>query len=360
MIGVFYIKSYIGEKLKAGSVISMKKEENRKLIKKIESLINPKDSATISFFSEFTKNLPKKTQDKYQEKGSKKIPYMGFIVDPYCFFLAYKITNTSAAQDMLPEGYELAETSLYKGGDKYPMAIAAVFTARTSAFSGMRLEFYIIARNRETGLLSWIISDYETNTNSHDPKAGFGGFSTSTAVYTISPYGELLVDIKNRENDNEFILTADIKNGETRELDESLWIEGNLSVDYGGNLKTDAPSHFTLIFDPVLMKEAVNIPIKNIQIESNSYLNNIIDPIKPVDAVLFPYTQHFVIKQDLKKYEIQKESDLYPHIKTFLDRTGFKTMSGDDIKKPIFRSMKLSFLITTGIIITLLILLLIK
>ncbi|MGB5912630.1 MAG: hypothetical protein WBH31_15665 [Promethearchaeia archaeon] len=307
--------------------------------------------------SSFSKSLPKKTQHKFSESGKKKIPYMGFIVDPYSFFLFYKITNTSAAQEMLPDGYELAEASVFKKDAKFPIAIASVFTARTSGFIGMRVEFYIIARNKETGSLSWIICDYETNTNSYDPKNGFCGYTCDPAVYTTTYFGELLVDIKNRTNNKEFIVSVDLEKGDSRELDESLWIEGNLIVDYGGELKSDFSEPFSLIFDPDMIKEAVAIPLERVSIKANSYLSNIIDPFKPVDAVIFPYSQHFIIKQDLQKYAVKNQKDLVLQIKSFLSRTGFKIMSGSDIKKPIYGMVLISYLVLISTIVFLLILL---
>ena len=95
------------------------------------------------------------------KKGSEQIPYMGFIVDPYCLFLAYQIKDIDKAQTFLPDAYEIAEASIFDKGIKKPIVIVSGFSARTSAFIGMRLEFYIIARHKKTGLLSWIITDYE-------------------------------------------------------------------------------------------------------------------------------------------------------------------------------------------------------
>jgi len=335
----------------------MNQEEYRNFIKKTESLVKPQDVTAISFLSSFSKALPKKTQHKFTQSGKKKVPYMGFIIDPYSLFLSFKIINTSAAQEMLPDGYELAEASLFKKDAKFPMAIASVFTARTSGFIGMRVEFYIIARNKETGLLSWIICDYETNTNSYDPKNGFCGYTCDPAVYTTTYFGELLVDIKNRTNNKEFIVSVDLEKGDSRELDESLWIEGNLIVDYGGDLKSDFSEPFSLIFDSDMVKEAINIPLEHVSIKANSYLGNIIDPVKPVNAIIFPYSQHFIIKQDLQKYAVKNQKDLDLQIKSFLSRTGFKAMSGDDIKKPIYRMILISYLVLISIIVFLLILL---
>jgi len=333
----------------------MDQEEKRDFIKKTESLVKPQDVTAISFLSSFSASLPKKTQHKFTESGKKKVPYMGFIVDPNSFFLSFKITNTSAAQEMLPDGYELAEASIYKDDEKYPMAIASVFTARTSGFIGMRIEFYVIARNKETGMLSWIICDYETNTNSYDPKNGFCGYTCDPALFTTTYYGELMVDIKNRTQNKEFILSADLKKQDTRELDESLWIEGNFIVDYGGEIKSEFSEPFTLIFDSDMVKEAINIPIEQVSIKANSYLANIIDPFKPVSALFFPHSQHFIIRQDLQKYGVKNQQDLDSEIKTFLTRTGFKGMLGDDIKKPIYGMVCISYIVLITIIVLLLI-----
>jgi hypothetical protein len=335
--------------------MKMNQEEYRNFIKKTESLVKPKDVTAISFLSSFSKTLPKKTQHKFTKSGQKRIPYMGFIVDPYSVFLSFKITNTSAAQEMLPEGYELAEASFFKNEAKLPMAIASVFTARTSGFIGMRVEFYIIARNKETGLLSWIICDYETNTNSYDPKNGFCGYTCDPAVFASTYFGELLVDIKNRTKNKEFIVSVDLEKGDLRELDESLWIEGNLIVDYGGELKSNFSEPFSLIFYPDMVKEGVNIPLEHVSIKANSYLGKIIDPVKPVNAVIFPYSQHFIIKQDLQKYAVKNQKDLDLQIKSFLSGTGFKAMSGGDIKKPIYGMVVISYLVLISIIIFLLI-----
>ncbi len=332
----------------------MDQEEYRNFAKKTESLVKPKDVTAISFLSSFSASLPKKTQHKFTKSGQKRIPYMGFIVDPYSLFLCFKITNTSEAQEMLPDGYELAETSFYKNDAKFPMAIASVFTARTSGFIGMRIEFYVIARNKETGLLSWIICDYETNTNSYDPKNGFCGYTCNPAVFATTYSGELLVDIKNPTNNKEFVVSVDLGKNGSRELDESLWIEGNLIVDYGGELKSEFSDPFSLLFDPNMIKEAVNIPLEHVSIKANSYLGNIIDTLKPVYAAIFPYSQHFIIKQDLPKFAVKNQTDLELQTKEFLSRTGDKAMSGEDIKKPIYGMIKISYLVLIGIIVYLL------
>ena len=334
-------------------------KENRNFVRKTEALVRPEDVTAISFLGDFNRFLPKKIQQTMMEKGSRKIPYMGFIVEPYCFFMAYKITDVAEAQKMLPDGYEIAEARAFAKGPKYPMMILSAFTARTSAFIGTRLEYYIIARNRETGLLSWIISDYETNTNSHDPRNGFCGYSSEPTVFTTNPYGELIIEFRNSGRGKAFSITADLTKGETAELDQELWVEGNLSIDYGGELKDASSKNFSLIFDPVLMKEARRLPIDRLDIIENSYLDTIIEWEKPVCAAYFPFSQHFIIKQNMRREELRAEKDLISLINEFTGSRGYKTMKGDDLKKPIFRGMLISGLVNLGIIAVLLLILLI-
>jgi hypothetical protein len=256
---------------------------------------------------------------------------------------------------MLPRGYELAETSVFKDQSACPMVIISAFSARTSAFIGNRLEFYIIARRKDTGRISWIITDYETNTNSYDPKNCFSGYTSDPAVFTTTPYGELLADFTGKKNGKRFSLSADVEKGEWRDLNRELWVEGNLSIDYGGELKVESSKPFSLIFDPFLMKKALLVPSGGIEIRKNSYLSGIIDAAGPICAAVFPFSQHFIIKQDLEGNAVANEEDLNRRIMDFLHCSGVKTMSGDDIKKPILRGMLASALVTYGIIIFLVI-----
>lgn len=322
--------------------MKMTKEENREFVRKAESLTKPVDITAISFLGDFNKYLPLPLQRAIMRKGSSTVPYMGFIVDPYCFFLAFEVTNTAAAAALLPDGYELAETALFAGDAKKPLAIISSFSVRTSVFAGMRVECYLIARNSKTGLMSWIIADYETNTLSHDPKSGFCGYSCDPALFTTTPYGELLAEAHNPKRKLDFSVRADIREGATRALDRDLWVEGNLSVDYGGKLRDPESAPFSLIFDPVLMGEAREIPLDRVTVAANGFLPDLIDGTRPVGAALFPWSQHFVIRQDLPAGGIVAEEGLYSQIGVFMGGKGFKTMSGSDITKPLFRSMLIS------------------
>jgi hypothetical protein len=97
-------------------------------------------------------------------------------------------------------------------------------------FWGNRVEFYLIAENCKTGLLSWIIVEYESNTHSYDPSQGFIGPSTAHSVVTTSYLGEIIIDVASAKSNNSLAFVADIKNAALKSLDQRLWIEGNISV----------------------------------------------------------------------------------------------------------------------------------
>jgi hypothetical protein len=213
----------------------------------------------------------------------------------------------------------------------------------------MRVECYVIARKKKDGALSWIIVDYETNTTSHDPKKGFCGYSCDPGFFATTPYGELLVEARNEKNGNDFSIRADLRAGDTKALSKELWVDGNFSVDYGGRLLDPDSEPFGLIFDPYLMKEARALPLDAVEISRNNFLPGLIDGGKPIRAALFPFSQHFVIRQDLHGEGLADEAGLFRQLKIFMEGR-FKTMAGTDITKPIFVGMMVSALVNLGII----------
>ena len=331
----------------------MHRDDNRNFALKAESLVKPEDVTPISFLGDFNRILPPKAQETNMRRGSMMVPYMGFIVDPYCFFLAYEIKDRGAAAAMLPTGYELADARVFKDGPARPLVVVGAFAIRTSAFIGTRLEFYVIARRRDTGRLSWIIAGYETNTSTYDPKNHFSGYSADPGVLTTTPYGEVVASFRNKKSGSSFFATADLARGAWKDLDRELWVDGNWSIDYGGALKVEPSAPFSLLFDPEMMNRALEMPEDSVTVRENGYFADIIDGTRPLCAAVFPYSQHFVIKQDLEPGTVTDETRLGELVREFLDDSSFKRMSGDDLKKPIIAGLLVSGAITYGIIIAL-------
>jgi hypothetical protein len=251
----------------------MRVEDLRRYIKNTEKMVVPEKVATTTMGGALLRKLPLRLQRYIVDRGARTNPYMSFVVEPYGVFLAFEIIDTEAAERLLPPNYSLFPSAMFSGTPERPCAIISAFNVHTSVFWGSRVEFYLIAENCKTGLLSWIIDEYESNTHSYDPSQGFIGPSTSRSVVTTSYLGEVIVDVASARSANSIALVADLNNGVLTELDQRLWVEGNLSVDYGGAL--------------------LKLPLDGISLCTNTFGKGMLDP-KPFEAACFPYAQHFV------------------------------------------------------------------
>lgn len=270
----------------------MNAQDLRRYIKITENMVVPSKVAATTQGSAFLRKLPLGLQRYIVNRGARTNPYMSFVVEPYSVFLAFEVTDIESAEKYLPPNYSLYPSAMFNDTEKCPCAIVSAFNVHTNVFWGSRVEFYLIAENCETGLLSWIIVEYESNTHSYDPSQGFIGPSTSHSVVTTSYLGEIIVDVASSKSNNILVLTADMKNGVLTELDQRLWVEGNLSVDYGGELQ-QCTKPFSLVFDPKEMMQALKLPLNDILLCTNTFGGDFLDP-KPFEVACFPYAQHFV------------------------------------------------------------------
>ena len=270
----------------------MKDKDLRRYIKTTEKMVVPAKIASTTQGSALLRKLPFRLQKYIVKRGARTNPYMSLVVEPYSVFLAFEVANTEAAERVLPPNYSLFPSSMFINTPKRPCAIISAFNVHTSVFWGSRIEFYLIAENCKTGLLSWIIVEYESNTHSYDPSQGFIGPSTSHSVVTTSYLGEIIVDVASAKSDNSLVLVANMKNSVLTELDQRLWVEGNLSVDYGGKLQ-QCTKPFSLVFDPKEMAQALKVPVNDISLCTNTFGGGALDPM-PFEAACFPYAQHFI------------------------------------------------------------------
>jgi hypothetical protein len=270
----------------------MKKKDLRRYIKNTEKMVVPAKVASTTQGSTLLRKMPLRLQRYIVKRGARTNPYMSFVVEPYAVFLAFEVVDTQAAQLMLPPNYSLFPSSMFIDTIKRPCAIISAFNVHTSVFWGSRVEFYLIAENCKTGLLSWIIVEYESNTHSYDPSQGFIGPSTSHSVVTTSYLGEIIIDVASEKLKNSLVFLANLNNGVLSKLDQRLWVEGNLSVDYGGKLQ-QCTKPFSLVFDPKEMTKALKVPLSDISLCSNTFGAGALNPM-PFEAACFPYAQHFV------------------------------------------------------------------
>ena len=224
-------------------------------------------------------------------------------------FLAYEIIDEEKILSMLPEDYELIETSMFDGNPERKCVIIGGFNVHTSVFWGNRLEVYIIAKNKKTNLISWIILDYETNTISFDPGRGFVSPTTEQSVLTTSFAGEVILDVVSEISNNRLQLIAQINRENYKNLNQTLWIDGNFSVDYSNELSDVKTKPFGLVFDPAEMKEALEIPDENLEMLKNTILQEVISN-KPFEVCCFPYAQHFYTTSMPMENSVKDVNDL--------------------------------------------------
>ncbi len=299
----------------------------------VEKLIDPISVGTLHFIQGFNDKVPISIQKKLVDKSAQKNPFMGFVVDPYCYFLAYEITDKEYFQRLLPKKFKLVKTKIFANEDdaKY-YYLMGCFNARTSAFFGSRVEAYVIAENQETGLLSWVIIDYDTNTISYDPKNGLIKPTAPESVVTTDYQGRVIVEVQNKVMKRKINFTASLKEGILTKLDSKLWIEGNLSVGYGKN-HSDNGDIFSLRFDPKEMKEALDLPLDSIIMNQNDWYRKYIAD-KPSRLICFPYAQHFISDSPGHSSNIKNETELLDSIQN-VNFSSVEVYSSESFKRAI-------------------------
>jgi hypothetical protein len=279
----------------------------------VEKLVNPIDVGTLHFIQNITGALPKSIQRKMVNSSAKTTPYMGFVVEPYSYFLSYEIKDLKWAQELLPDGFKMAKTSVFEGDTPKYYGIFGIFNAHTTGFWGLRVEFYMIAEDTRTGLLSWVIIDYDTNTISYDPKKGLSKPNAEGGIFTIDYDGIIHVDVKRNSGQHKLIFQSNIKNGLLKPLDKRLWIEGNLSIGYGRSLSINDSSVFSLKFDPKEFEQAIEIEDKDVNIEVNTWFPGLFEE-QPSVVLCFPYAQHFLSDSPGAYSQLQNEDELLEEV----------------------------------------------
>lgn len=291
--------------------LTLNTAELRRFVTQTEAKVSPREVGKLYARAEMLAKLPLTVQrlivKQAQRAGAD--PYMGFVVEPYCLFLAYEIEDQAAAEALLPAGYRLVETSMFADGTPRHYGILGAFNLHTSVFWGSRVELYLIAEHVQTGMLTWVICDYESNTINYDPGEGFSGATTTRSVITTTHRGEVLVDVASSERPNELRVTAQIPHAPSRALDQRLWVDGNLSVDYGGRLMDEASEPFGLIFDPGEMSQALDIPLTAVEVGNNTFGSDFLAE-QPAEVAVFPYAQHFLTTSYPQPSSIHDEAGL--------------------------------------------------
>ena len=253
--------------------------------KGVEKLVNPMEVGKVSYLQTKLRKLPVWMQRKIVTSATKKATN--------CSFMFYEITEPEKIQQFLPEGFRPAKAAIFEGDTPKYYGIVTMFRVHSSVFWGARTEFYLIAENMETGLLSWIICDYISDTISYDEKHGLKSPDAAGAVMTTTCEGDFVCDMRNDDGKKYVQCEISLADAKMRVLDQRLWIEGNTSIAYGRLAGETDGDLFSLMFFPEEMKQALEVPVAKVRkaevLCGTGKLGGVLER-----AVSFPYAQHML------------------------------------------------------------------
>lgn len=260
--------------------------------KGVERLVDPMSVGKVHYLQTKLKRLPIWLQKKLVLNASKKAGKMPFVVEPYCTFLFYELEEPEKIQKYLPDDFVPAKTSVFEGGPEKFYGIVTMFRIHTSVFWGSRAELYLVAKNEKTGLLSWIMMDYLSDTISYDEKHGLKSPDAKGAIMTTTCEGDFICDMRSEDGKKFINCELSLEGAKMKPLNKTLWIEGNTSIAYGRLAGEPDGDLFSLTFFPEEMKQALEIPIDKVRVAKISDNANIGGKLER--AASFPFAQHML------------------------------------------------------------------
>ena len=322
----------------------MEIQNDEKFIRGVEGLINPSEVSKLLVFQKLKGLLPRVLLKRLLFRASKKTPYIGFVIEPYSLFLFFRLRNFELAKAMLPERYELAKTRLFAGEEPdYYMGIGNLNT-RASSFWGMRQESYLIAVDKQTGLLSFIFIEILSNTLIALPSKGIADPNCKRAIFTTSSKGEVFLDFVENKTHRQLRLTGSIKKGKMRRLDQNLWLLGNTSIAHSKKLAGGDYNPFAVIFDPAEVDEALDIPTEDIHIEENTLFPGLAEA-EPSKVICFPFAQHYIADSPGCRTIVKDRNDLIGKYNEIADAGILKTFSANTIIREVSLAVAFAILI---------------
>lgn len=262
--------------------------------KGVEKMVDPMQVGKTHYSQTKLAKLPVWLQKKIVKSHTKKAGQMPFVVEPYCSFLFYKIPDPTKIEKFMPEGFKPAKSAAFTGDKEEYYGIVSMFRIHTNVFWGARAEYYLVAENEKTGLLSWVMMDYISDTISYDEKSGLKSPDAKNACITTTCEGDFICDLESKDHKKYAIADFNLKNAKARELNQRLWIEGNTSIAYGPRAGEKDGDLFSLTFFPEEMKEALDIPLKDVReakvaSDTAGKFGAVLDKV-----ISFPYAQHML------------------------------------------------------------------
>ncbi len=326
---------------------------DEKFIEKVEMLIDPAEVSNLFFFQGFKRLLPVSLFKKLLAKTSQKTPYMGFVIEPYSFFIFFKLKDIEKAKSYLPERYELKKSRLFADDELDYHLGMGVFNTRASTFWGTRLESYLIAEDKVTGLLSWIFIDILSDTLIALPTKGVADPNSSKALFTTNAKGQIFLDICEKKTGRRIKLKCDINKGKTRKPDQDLWVMGNTSIAHSKAIAGGREDPFAVIFDPAEVGKALDISPKDIVLEVNTLFPGLAEDAI-CKAACFPFAQHYIADSPGCRTYVKNPDDMIEAYKRIADMPTVKPFSTKPIRGLFFFSMVFFPLLSVFLLIVLL------
>lgn len=327
--------------------------EDEGFIKLVEGLIDPAEVCDLYFFQRFKALLPKFLFKKILAKTSRKTPYMGFVIEPYALFMFFRLKDIEKAGALLPDRYELTRSAIFAGEDPGYYLGMGIFNTKASTFWGTRLETYLIAKDKETGLVSWIFIDIISNTLIALPSEGVAGRNSGHAIYTTNSRGDIFLDIREDRSGRRLHVKGNIARGVRRGLDRPLWVLGNTSIAHSRELAGRKEDPFAVIFDPAEVEAALDIPLDDICLRENSLFPALAEP-QPCRVLCFPYAQHYIADSPGCRTVIRNERDMAEHYRRLAGLKEVKTFSTKNIKRMFLSGIILAILVFAVMLVLLL------
>ena len=258
-----------------------------------EKLVDPMMVGKTHYLQTRLAKLPVSWQRKIVTSAAKKSGKMPFVVEPYCFFLFYEIPDPKKIEQYMPDGFKPAKSAVFQGGPQKYYGIVSMFRIHTSVFWGARAEYYLVAENTKTGLLSWLMMDYLSDTISYDEKHGLKSPDVKKSVMTTTCEGDFICEMQSLDKKKYVECYANLSKAKMKSLNQRLWIEGNTSIAYGRLAGEADGDLFSLTFMPEEMKQALEVPLDEI------YFTRVSSGVKKTGGVLeraacFPFAQHML------------------------------------------------------------------
>ncbi|MBQ3309389.1 hypothetical protein IJG78_01790 [Candidatus Saccharibacteria bacterium] len=261
--------------------------------KNVEKMVNPMEVGRAHYMQTKLRRLPVSWQRKIVKKATKKADKMPFVVEPYCSFLFYELLKPEEIQKFLPDGFVPTKSSVFEGDAAKYYGIVSMFRIHTSVFWGARAEFYLMAENAKTGLLSWVMMDYISDTISYDERNGLKSPDAKAAVMTTTCEGDFVCDITSLDGKKYVKCEANLEKAKMRKLNQRLWIEGNTSIAYGRLAGEEDGDLFSLTFFPEEMSRALDIPLSVVRVAEAKTMRAKFT-VRLDRVVSFPYAQHML------------------------------------------------------------------